>query len=230
MIDLKIKYVDDSNSVVAFTIGSELFFIKFENDASVSKVYDHNAMQLHINNVDAWLQIKTQQRYSYQSLRDMSNAFLDGLLSTYNIHDLHMACNNSILATIESIMHKGFIYDYALSYWIEILGSDEIEKYLRILRNGFDKIRRKSNDNKIYSVLCRILYTCRTRSPHCADVCELLIRRLGKTPADPEFPDTTSIDNTVVLNIKNIISHNFKLEHKNIPDHIVKTADDLIEH
>lgn len=68
---------------------------------------------------------------------------------------------------------------------------------------------------------------CKLRQPHNADICDKLIKRLGRTPQEPVYPDTQTTDKEVILRTREVIRSLLRTKYKNIADDIVTTADAL---
>ena len=221
MVNLQIKYVN--NETIAFNIDNDLFYLKF--GPNIPQLFDASAILLSVSNIDTWLCVKTHQRYSFQSLQDMAIAFSDGLHVAYDLLELNVVCENSTLTTIKVIMQREWLYDYVLIYWIESLGLDETEKYLKTLRNKFDDIIIKIGSNKLYNYLCRILKMCTYRQSHNADICEKLIKRMGREPSEPTYPNTSKIDKEVLLKVKSDVFRSLCSKYKGVPNNIVEVVD-----
>lgn len=171
------------------------------------------------SNLDSWLQARTQQRYSYQSLRDMAAAFHAGLQSSYNVDDIDKICDNAILLTIHEILRNNFIYDYSLQYQIEITDYSKLEDYLR-------KIRDNGPKDEHYNDLCRMLKVFNVRHMSSSEVCEQIIARLGKRSTEPKYPDTAEVDNKILSNVKKKILYLIKY-YKNIKQQIIENVVEL---
>lgn len=223
MSTLQIKYA--TKDVVGFVVNNELFYLRF--GPNIPQLFDESMSPLIIPNLDSWIQSKTQQRYSYQSLRDISSAFHAGIAAAYNIDDLHSICDLAIQSTICEMNQNSWIHDYSLIYWIEILDSDKMAQYLKKIRDNFATIRAQIGDDKLYNNLCRIYKTCKRQQPHNAEICEKLIKRLGKEPTDPTYPRTDETDQQVLLNTREVIRRSLGTCYKNVQDHIVETVNEL---
>lgn len=223
MSSLQIKYA--TKDVVGFVVNSELFYLKF--GPNIPQLFDESLSGLVIPNLDSWIQSKTQQRYSYQSLRDMALAFHAGISAAYNLDDVHTLCDSTIQFTVHEVNHNSLIYDYSLIYWIEILGPDQMELYLKKIRDNFVRIRSQIGDDKLYNNLCRMYKTCLRQQPHNANVCEKLIKRLGRMPTEPSYPKTDETDQQVLLNTREAVRKSLGTHYKNIPDHIVEAVNGI---
>lgn len=220
---LQVKYA--TKDVVGFVVNNELFYLKF--GPNIPQLFDESLSPLIVPNLDSWVQSKTQQRYSYQSLHDMAMAFSAGISVAYNIDDVRAICDLSIMSAIAAITKDGAIYEYSLVYWIEVLGSDKMELYINKIRNNFEQIRDKLGDDILYNELCRMLKACKRYQPHNAEVCEKLIKRLGRDPGDPNYPSTDEVDQQVLLNAREAVKRTLGTRYKGVPDHIVEAVDGL---
>lgn len=223
MSTLQIKYA--TKDVVGFVVNNELFYLKF--GPNIPQLFDESLSPLIVPNFDSWIQSKTQQRYSYQSLHDMAIAFYAGLSAAYNTDDLYGVCDLSAMAAIAEITKDGAIYEYSLVYWIETLGSDKMELYIKRVRDNFDKIRHKIGDNKLYNELCRMFKTCKRHQPHNAEVCENLIKRLGRIPMNPTYPNTDDTDQQVLLSARETVKKSLGTRYKGVQDSIVEIVDGI---
>jgi len=217
MSNLMIKYA--SKDVVCFSVDDQVYYLKF--GPNVPQLFDEHLVLMIIPNIDTWIQSKTQQRHSYQSLYDMSLCFYNGIQTSYNIANIDQICNLVIKLTIDEILKNGWIYEYSLIYWIEVLGPDTIEECLKKISLNFEIIRDKIGDHKLYNNLCRISKTCRVRQPHNSDICDKLIERLNMGSSDPVYPNTDSLDNKVSAGVKELLKKSIGIFYKGIPSNII---------
>lgn len=222
MAILEIKYA--YNETVAFTIHSVLYYLKIGPD--LPELYDQDLKKLIIPNIDHWIQAQTQQRYTYRGLKDMMEAFVDGLRHGYDRDDMEKVCNKVFDDTIKNIFRTKHARDYALAYWIELLDQKRVQKMIGEVRNGFDEYRSRLGDNKLYSYLCRLWQFCHFNDPSDSEVVEKLISRLGKKPQGPTYPEPDvqrAIRKYVVS--ESVIQH--ISPHKDVSREVMENVNDI---
>jgi len=171
--------------------------------------------------------VNTHNRFSYQGLVDMASSFIDGVRSCLNRDSIDDMVDESIIDAIHVILQKGYIEEYSLKYWIEVLDSSEIEKYIIKIRNNFNKLEILNKDG-LHNDLCRILEVCEIRQlKHLIEICNNLIKRMGRTPILPKYPDTSVIDNKVLKRVKSNINAE---PSQGVLSNVVKVADNLAKH
>lgn len=218
---LKIMYV--YKDVIAFSIDRELFYI--QRSPNCLKVYDHSIGQLQIPNVDMWLQLKTQQRYSYRSLCDMADSFADGLSHSYTDNDLRSVCKQSARATRDAIFKTDIVSEFASAYWIELLSDDKLQKIIYILRNNFNKFKSSYTDDELYNILCRLWQYCNLHAPSESAVFESIIRSKLSLPTRlPHYPDTSQADAEIDKLVLSVIVGKSVTKYKGIPTDIVNNV------
>ncbi len=217
MNNLQIIYA--TQDVAGFIVDNELYFLKF--GPNIPELFNSSMARLTIPNMDSWIQAKTHQRYSYLSLRDAATAFYQGLSSAYTTDDINNICGVVVRHTLDKVLKCGLIYEYILVYWIEAMGSNELEECLRKISSNFHMIRTTIGDDKLYNNLCRIHKMCKKYQPHSADVCEKLIRRLGRESYEPIYPATADVDQQVLSCVKEAMWQSLGTYYKNIPNKIV---------
>lgn len=219
-----IKYA--TKDVVVFIISNELYFLKFGPD--YPQLYNDQLSPLTIPNIDTWLQSKTQQRYSYQTLRDISYAFYMGLSTAYNAEDIDRIRDSIVISTISEIFKNNLVFEYLSAYWIEVLDPDKLKKHINKISINFDIILNRIGPDKLHNELCRMLRSCQQfNQGHDSDVCLSLIKRLGKEPKIPNYPDTTNIDKQILMNVKEIFKQVIGTYYKSVPNNLVEVVHGL---
>lgn len=183
---VKIKIIYSHKYTAAFTIGPNLYYIKTGPD--FPQLYDRDLKKLIIPNVDFWLQANTHQRHSFRNLCDMIEAFGDGINHSYNSGDLSEICGAVYDKTLSYIFKTGYARDFAGSYWIELLDENKMKKLVLKISQEFDVFKKKYED-RFYDYLCRIWQFYNMHIPGESVTIERLIRKLGKTPREPIYPE-----------------------------------------
>lgn len=181
---LKIIYAN--RETAAFTVASELFYIKIGPD--LPELYDKNLKRQIVPNVDYWFQAKTHQRYSFRGICDMIGAFVDGIEHSYSRNDLTGICEIVFTKTVAYIFKTNHTRSFARSYWIEILEERQVKKLVTKISNDFEQFHEKYGTDKFHDYLCRLWQFYNFYAPGEAPVVERLISRLGKTPTEPRYP------------------------------------------
>lgn len=209
------------NGLVAFNIDLDLYFIKLE---PVPKIYDENLKPQLIPNFDSWFQAKTHQRYSFRQFCDMIAAFQTGLEKSYSLGDLKEIVVESMKATKFALFeHMG---EYGKRFWVEILDPNNLESGVIVkIRDNFDKLRQSMGDDKFYNLLCRLRKLAETNRPGLAVVFERLIRRMGKEPNNPKYPNSDDLDVEIAKTVLRVVLDKNKPMHKGISPHIQERLD-----
>jgi hypothetical protein len=184
MVSLKIIYADGQTA--AFTIASELYYIKTGPD--FPELFDRNLKKLIIPNTDYWLQAQTQQRYSYRGLCDMIEAFIDGIHHSYSRDDIQVVCSAVFDKTISYVFKTNYSQTFSRSYWIELLDERRAKGLVEKIKNNFDKFQAKYEPDQFYDYLCRLWQFYNFYLPGESATLERLITRLGKIPGEPQYP------------------------------------------
>jgi hypothetical protein len=184
MIPLKIIYAEGKTA--AFTIASELYYIKTGPD--FPEIYDSKLKKQIIPNADYWLQAQTQQRYSFRGLCDMIDAFIDGVHHSYNFQDIQKIGGYVYDKTIAYAFRTNYTRSFAQLYWIEILDEHRIKGLVSKIKDDFDRFKTKYKPDQFYDYLCRLWQFYNFHIPGESVVIEKLINKLGKIPAEPQYP------------------------------------------
>lgn len=175
-----------NGETAAFTIHSELYYIKTGPD--FPKLYDRKMKKLIIPNIDHWLQAQTQQRYSFRGLRDMIQAFSDGLQHSYAREDLRRVCEHIFHVTRDYIFKTEYARYYAAAFKVELMDPKQIPKLTKQIKNNFDDYLERFGKERFHSYLCRIWQFCNYHDPSEAAVVESLVRRLAMEVTEPKYP------------------------------------------
>lgn len=222
LVNVKIKYANEDIVVVKFD--DVLYYIRTRG---IPQVYDNQGRLLVISNIETWMIVNTQNRYTYQGLIDMASSFVDGVRSCLNKDSIDDMVDESIIDAIHILLQKGYIEEYSLKYWIEVLDSSELERYIIKIRNNFDKLEILNKDG-LHNDLCRILEVCEIRQlKHLIEICNNLIKRMGRVPTLPKYPDTSTLDNKILRRVKSNINSE---PSQGVLTNVVKVADNLAKH
>jgi hypothetical protein len=219
------KIVYAKNGVMAIMLDTALYFMDLRE--GLPRIYDSAANPMIISNIDSWIQARTNQKHSLSSFREMCYAFEAGMNYSYTKNELMAIIDYCCKSTIKEIVRRGMIYDYSLTYWIEVLGSEKIEKYLRTITDKYDDIMARVGKEKMINELRRILKVCTLRQSSARFVCERLLERLGSDPSEPVYPSSENVDARVTHNIRNEVLKYLKREHKNVDASIVEVVDGI---
>lgn len=170
------------------------------------RVLDSEGKALHVPNVDYWLNNKTGKQYSYRMVIDMAAAFRAGTKISYRQEEVFGIIDVVVKNTIKEITRKHFLYEYALSFWIEALGEEDIEKKLIAIRDNFQKIKESISKSKLKNELLRFYKASIYRQSKSIGICEEIITHNNMTIEDPVYPETNSIDEEIMNNIKECIA------------------------
>lgn len=209
--------------IIYFKIDSEFYYLY--DQSGIWHILDADYKQLNIPNIDNWIESKTHKRYSLRTLQDMGKAFYSGVKTAYDIDEIRALCQKVSLYTIRKIMRSDFVYRYSLQYWIETLEQEDVEKYLKLLRDNFEAIKSKVGELKLYNELCRIFKICQIRQLYGSDICLALINKLGKMVADPKYPNTDTMDKDIIEEVVGLVFQMLSSQRKNMPDSVL----DIIE-
>ncbi len=224
MIDFTILYAKDS--VMAFRINAQLYFIKLE--PHVPTIYDNTVKPLIIPNIDSWIQAKTHQRYSLSLLKELCHAFESGINAAFTKADVLTIAEYSAHMVLEELLHRGMIYDYAISYWIEVLGSDKIEEYLKIIASKLDYVVSRMGKRKLVRELNRIRHISFLRQINSQFICEKLLEKLDAKIEAPHYPETAKLDNKIKLNARNEVIKLIKKEFSTVPDDVIEVVNGIL--
>ena len=182
-------------------------------------MFDARLNPMIVPNVDAWLQSKTQQRYSYQGLADMASAFAVGLQHAYTSNDLEYLCRLIVRTTKDAIFKTDVAREFSAAYWVELMDPGKLTKFIDALRRDFDKFKAKYSNKELYNILCRLWQFSNLHAPSESVIFESLIRsKMLRTPQLPVYPDTQEADTEVERLVSGIIIGEALTEYKGIPD------------
>lgn len=220
-MSLTIKYV--YRETVAFTIGLDLYYLR--QGPGIPQMFDGNLSPMVVPNIDAWLQAKTQQRYSYRGVSDMASSFAAGLHHAYTSDDLHHLCKIIVRTTKDAIFKTDVAREFSAAYWVELMDPGKITKFVDVLRQDFDKFKSKYTDEELYNILCRLWQFSNLHAQSEAAVFESLIRsKMLRTPQLPKYPDTQEADEEVERLVLGIIIGETLTEYKGISDELVNNV------
>lgn len=220
-MSLTIKYV--YKEAVAFTIGAGLFYLR--QGPGIPQMFDRNIKPMIVPNIDAWLQSKTQQRYSYRGLCDMATSFAGGLRHIYTTEDMEHICKLVVRSTRDAIFKTDMARDFSTAYWIELMDPGKIQKFIDILRNDFEKFQSKYTDNELYNILCRLWQFCNLHAPSETAVFEALMRsKMSRTPRLPRYPNTVEADREVEKLVIGVVIGKTLTEFKGISDELINNV------
>lgn len=217
---VKIEIIYAVSKVMAFKIDLDMYYIKF--GPNHPKIYDSKLQAMVIPNLDSWIQAKTHQKYSLVLLEEMSNAFIQGMLVNYSQSDVMTYAERACKLTIDGIMKNGVIYDYSISYWIEILSSDKIEKYLSVIAEKLDYVVGKMGYDKLVVELNRIRRICVLRQINARHVCEKLLERLDARKEILVYPETAILDAKVRQDVQNEVMKILREDHRLLDDGVLE--------
>ncbi len=226
MVRVSIKYADDLIIVfsVIDTAREDWYYVR--NDDPIPSIFDTDLNRQHTSNVDEWLQLRTRQRYSFRTLRDMAGAFREGLEATYSLSDVTERCQETAVAAKEEIFEGEHTHDFASLFWIELIDPAKMPKFLAQLRKKFDRLRESSGDDEFYELLCRLWKFCCLNCPNEVPVVEKFIKRLNRGPKEPSYKYTDTLN-------KDLITAVFKrvfprpLPQYKLPEHVRERIDQL---
>lgn len=217
-----IKYV--SGEVIVFEINNQLYY--FHDSPNLPQLYDQQLHKLIVPNLDNWLQHMTGQRYSLRGLRDMSTAFISGLQCGISDQQARQLIFNTITTTKNQIFQSALAIEYARAYFIELMDPVKIETtHLPMITKNFNQLLKKCGTTRLFNYLCRFWQLCNQHLPSTAVVFENLIRRLNKSPATPQYPITTELDNDLMDKVRQIVLK--KLSLYNVNDEIINNVHKL---
>jgi hypothetical protein len=217
-MSLTIKYV--YHETVAFTIGVDLFYLR--QGPGIPQMFDASLNPMVVPNIDAWLQSKTQQRYSYRGVADMASAFAAGLQHAYTSNDLEHLCKLIVRTTKDAIFKTDVAREFSAAYWVELMDPGKLTKFIEILRRDFGKFKAKYSGEELYNILCRLWQFSNLHAPSESAIFESLIRsKMLRTPQLPKYPNTQEADAEVEKLVIGIILGEALTEYKGIPDELV---------
>lgn len=217
-----IKYV--SGYITVFEVENEIYY--FKDSPNLPELYNSSLKRLIIPNLDNWLQNKTQQRHSLRGLRDMSAAFLMGLRCGISEDQAIQIIENTILETKRNLILTPISSEYSQQFYIELLDPSQVEtKYLPSIKDNFDRLLQNYGKEKLFGILCRFWQYCNFHLPNTAPVFENLIRRLGKEPASPQYPNTEVLDVKLIREVEKSVLRSVSLY--NVADHIINNIKKL---
>jgi len=218
-----IKYV--IGEIVVFEVNNKLYY--FKDGRNLPELYDEYLVKQIVPNMDNWLQTNTSQRYSLRGLRDMAAAFTDGLRCGIYEEDAIKFIKQAVQETKNTIFQSALTNDYAHAYFIELIDPIKVEStHLPTISKNLQKLRKKCGDARLFNYLCRFWQLCNHHALGTAGVFENMIRRLGRTPTTPQYPNTTELDNDLLERVCHTVFKRQSLYH--VPDEIVYNAKKLI--
>lgn len=216
-----IKYVE--RETVAFQINNELFYLR--QGPGIPQIFNSNLRPQIIPNIDNWFQAKTQQRYSYRSICDMSAAFAAGLQHSYTNDDLAGISREVVNMTVKTIFQTDHAREFSRAYWIELMDPGKLMKLVSHIRSDFERFKKQHDQEELYNILCRLWQFSNFYAPSESAVFETMIRnRLMRTPQIPRYPDTSAIDDKVEkLVVGNLLGKTLN-KFKGIPSELVSNV------
>ena len=220
---VKIIYV--KSDVMAVLFGQTLYYL--DCTEWLPRVFDSDLKQLVISNIDSWIQAKTAQKYSLATLREMGNAFADGMRASYTKTEVLSIVEYASRCVTSEILRRGAIYDYSLLYWIEVQGTEVLEKYLKTISEKLNTIVERLGVERIVNELKRIQRVCLLRQSSAKYMCDKLLERLGANSVEPQYPSTREIDMKVLSHVRNEVLKYLRQEHKAVDASIVEVVDGI---
>jgi hypothetical protein len=218
-----IKYVNEDT--VAFELNGEIWYLRI--GPGIPSLYDNCGRKQVVPNLDSWFQSKTGHRHSYQSICDMATAFATAIHYSYRVEDIVGICVAACRTTVSEIFKTDFANDYRRLFWVEFLDPARLPTQAKTIRNNFDTLRDKLGDDNFYNYLCRLWKVCHYQDPSEAAVFEKLIKRMGKYPVDPSYPDSKELDDKLCRHIIGKLLRKDMPQFPNLPKEIIKNADDI---
>lgn len=213
-VDLNLHSID--GRFVAFSIDFDLWFAQVE---PFPRIYDADLRPQLIPNLDSWFQAKTQQRYSLQSFLDIVAAFRAGLSKSYSVNDLRAVAHRAVLAAKSALFER--MGEYGKHYWVEVLDPVKLETvWVPQIREKFDELRGKLGDDEFHNYLCRLWKFSTRHRPGLAIVFERFIKRLGREPADPKLPQTTTLDEDLCKTVLSTVVGRDTADYRGVPANI----------
>jgi len=216
-----IKYV--FSRIIVFEINNQIYY--FHDNPNLPQLYDQQLNKLIVPNLDSWLQSKTSQRYSLRGLRDMATAFMSGMQCGISEGQAYQLILNAISETKRQIFQSALASDYARVYFIELMDPVKVEAtHLPIITKNFNKLLKKCGRDRLLNYLCRFWQLCNQHSPSTSFVFENLIKRLGREPTTPHYPDTVELDNSLADEVNRVVLKNIPLYNvsKDIANNVKK--------
>lgn len=209
-----------SGDIVVFDILGKVFYL----DQYLRLLYNENGTRMVGISIDNWLQAETGQRVSYRGLCDMAVAFVDGMRFGYSATDVEQLIAKTTRESRKSIFESPLCVEYSQRYFIEVSDPIKLDTWFA---NGigkyFDDLLAKLGVDKFYSHLCRCWQACNYHRKSVVHVFERFIRKLGRVPAHPQYPNVDDLDSALVAKVmcsvlkdKQIISHEVLQNVENI--------------
>lgn len=199
---LEIRHV--KSRTVAFTIYDQLYYLKTGPD--LPELYDSKMNRMMMPNVDSWLQAQTHQRYSLRGLKDMMNAFSQGVGQGFSSVDIEEIIKEAFDDIERMIFRTEYSRYYSIAYRLEMMDPKHMERLINQIRMNFDDYLAKFGDDRLYNYLCRVLKFCNNHMLDESSTVERLISRLGRKSDEPKFPvveKSDEIKNKVLKKILN---------------------------
>jgi len=137
MYDLSIEYAEPPVLIV-FRIDDDLYVLQYEASAvriPFTLIHVGNG-SIKTANINEWLALKTHGRYSFDTLKAMSESFANGYAKAYTIDDI-IACSE---LAFQILRHKLFVDGMASQYagicTIECMPMSAIKNKLRQVTSG----------------------------------------------------------------------------------------------
>jgi len=191
---LVIKHV--SENVVVFMLRDKLWYLRIGPGAPA--VFDERLQRLVVPNIDTWFQNETGHRYSYHAVCDMASAFALGANCSYSADNVRSICVAVCRTLLVSIFRTKYAARYARLYWIELLGPTRLISVAKALRSSFDNLLEKHGVPVIHNHLCRLWKAALSYGLSESTLFEKLAARIGRQLREPDFPDSTSIDDELI--------------------------------
>lgn len=220
--DMIILYA--AEDVVVFQIGSNIYYLR--DRTNLPELYDNQLRKQVTVNLDHWLQAQTQQRHSLQGLRDMAAAFRRGFQCNMSREQIRELLAEAIIETRKQIFLTDLAADFSRIYFIETVDPTKIEtQYIPSIRNNFSRLIENCGEDELYNYLCRFWRSCTNHSLGSTGVFESLIHKLNRQPAEPKYPDTSTLDEALIQKVELAVSRS--VTTNSIPDGILQNVSEL---
>jgi hypothetical protein len=187
------------------------------NDAP--KICDLDLKIVETKNIDYWLKSKTD--FSYEQIALMADAYNDGLNNSYSLSDIKLISSAMIKATKDAIFKTDLVDEFASSYWIELMDANKLNKFIDMLRIGFDDLLHKHGEDELYNILCRLWQFSNVCHYEKMYVFESMIKnRMNRIPKLPAYPNTDDAEKVIQEMVFGILFDRYN-EHRNVPDSLV---------
>lgn len=200
---MKILYV--ANSTTAFRIGRLIYYIKIGRD--LPELYDSELKRIQTPNIDYWLQAQTNRQYSFQSLKHMIDAYVDGCQSNSSNIDIQQVVNIVYDEMLKSIFRSEYTRFFVNLYKIELMSVKQIEKLISKIKEDFYKLEENMPTEALHVYLCRLYQYCKLHLPDKVNIIENFIQRLNLEPQEVELGDS-ELDNQIRIELELVV-----LEH-----------------